>query len=177
MDKSIVKLDGFISDITDYSRNLRLKEATQKVNFKNLSNEIYSSLVYMSSDNINFSVSVKGKYDFYSDIDRLKLVLSNLISNSIRYRSSRKKPFVKINVEKKKDKAIIKVIDNGIGIEKKYQKKVFEMFFRANDQNTGSGLGLFIVKETTDKLRGKIKLESMVGKGSTFTLEIPNSKG
>lgn len=50
------------------------------------------------------------------------------------------------------------------------------MFFRANDQNTGSGLGLFIVKETADKLRGKIKLESEAGKGSTFIIEIPNSK-
>lgn len=176
MDKSIVKLDGFISDITDYSRNLRLQAVNKKVDFKTLAEDTFKSLVYMSSDPIDFSVSEKGKHFFYSDTDRLKLILSNLISNSIRYRSTRRNPFIKINVEKKKDKAIIKVIDNGIGIEKKYHEKVFEMFFRANDQNTGSGLGLFIVKETADKLRGKIKLESEAGKGSTFIIEIPNSK-
>ncbi|MCB0497820.1 MAG: PAS domain S-box protein [Cyclobacteriaceae bacterium] len=176
MDKSIVKLDGFISDITDYSRNLRLKTNNQKVDFKELATDIFNSLVYMSTDEIDFSVSTKGNYDFYSDVDRLRLILSNLISNSIRYRSTRRKPSIKIEVRKKKEEATIEVIDNGIGIEKKYQKKVFEMFFRANDQNTGSGLGLFIVKETTDKLKGKIKLDSEAGKGSTFTLELPNIK-
>lgn len=176
MNTSITKLDGFISDITDYSRNLRLKTSHVKVDFESLVKDIYNSLMFMSSDKIKLTVNVTGRYNFYSDIDRLKLILSNLISNSIRYRKTRGKPYIKVEVKKEKDKAIIQIIDNGIGIEEKYQKKVFEMFFRANDQNTGSGLGLFIVQETTDKLKGKIKLKSKPNKGSNFTLEIPNSK-
>ena len=64
--------------------------------------------------------------------------------------------------------------DNGIGIEPQYQEKIFDLFFRATDQSQGTGLGLFIVKDTIDKLRGKIEVESEPGRGTTFTIEIPN---
>ncbi len=175
MNTSIVKLDSFISDITDYSRNLRLKRITEKINFISLINDIYNGLAFMSAEKINFSLKVVGKQNFYSDSDRLKLIISNLLSNSIRYRSLNNKLVIKVDVNKTEDSVEIIVKDNGLGIQKEYQSKVFNMFYRANDQNTGSGLGLFIVKETMDKLKGKIKLESTVNKGTTFTLKIPNS--
>ena len=130
----------------------------------------------MSPDRINFSVKVSGKFDFHSDPDRLNLIINNLLSNSIRYRSKSRSLAISIEVIKEKNKVTIKVIDNGIGIEKKYQSKIFNMFYRANDQNTGSGLGLFIVQETVDKLKGKIHLTSEVNKGTAFKITLPNSK-
>jgi PAS domain S-box-containing protein len=176
MNTSIIKLDSFISDITDYSRNLRLKPKVERIYFNVFINDIYNGLAFMNPQKMNFSLKIKGRAIFYSDPDRLKLILSNLISNSIRYRS--KNHILKINVEvtKTKENVKIKISDNGLGIQNKYQAKVFEMFYRANDQNTGSGLGLFIVKETMDKLKGKISLESVVNRGTTFLLNIPNSK-
>ncbi len=177
MNKSITKLDSFISDITDYSRNLRLTAVVEKIDIESLVNELFSSLAFMSPDIINFSVKVIGKFNFHSDPDRLKLIINNLLSNSIRYRSKSRPLAISIEVIKEKNKATIKVIDNGIGIEKKYQSKIFNMFYRANDQNTGSGLGLFIVQETVDKLKGKIHLTSEVNKGTVFKITLPNSKG
>ncbi|MCF6359849.1 MAG: PAS domain S-box protein [Cyclobacteriaceae bacterium] len=175
MNNSITRLDSFISDITDYSRNLRLKTKNEKIDFNVLVDEIFSSLAFMSAEKINLSLKIEGDNNFNSDADRLKLILSNLISNSIRYKSHDRKPRIKVEVAITKDKAIFKIIDNGIGIPKKYQSKIFEMFYRANDQNTGSGLGLFIVRETVDKLKGKIELESEIGKGTTISIILPNS--
>lgn len=176
MNKSITKLDSFISDITDYSRNLRLSTVSKKIDLKLLVNELFASLAYMSPDKIDFSVKVSGRANFYSDPNRLKLILNNLISNSIRYRSKSRSLKISINIKKEKEFASIKVIDNGIGIAKKYQPKIFNMFYRANDQNTGSGLGLFIVKETTDKLKGKIQLSSIIEQGTIITVTLPNLK-
>jgi signal transduction histidine kinase len=64
--------------------------------------------------------------------------------------------------------------DNGKGIPKKHMRHVFKMFYRATDQNAGSGLGLYIVKEAVDKLNGSIKLNSEEGKGTEVDLIIPS---
>jgi signal transduction histidine kinase len=71
-------------------------------------------------------------------------------------------------------KAYITVEDNGAGIEKKYLNKVFNMFFKATDRSEGAGLGLYIVKQTVEKLEGSVSLKSETGKGSTFRVVLPN---
>ncbi len=176
MNTSIIKLDSFISDITDYSRNLRLKSKVEKIDFQAFITDIYNNLVYMNPDKMDFKLNISSQYSAYSDTDRLKLILNNLLSNSIRYRAYSQKLLIVVDVIIEKDDIQISITDNGLGIQKEYQEKVFEMFYRASDQNTGSGLGLFIVKETIDKLKGKIKLESVINKGTTFTISIPNQK-
>lgn len=82
--------------------------------------------------------------------------------------------FVKIQVQCGQKNALIIVEDNGIGISDSDQEKIFDMFYRATTLSTGSGLGMYIVKETLDKLNGKIKMESVLAKGTTFMIEIPN---
>ncbi|HCR52837.1 MAG TPA: hybrid sensor histidine kinase/response regulator, partial [Cytophagales bacterium] len=63
--------------------------------------------------------------------------------------------------------------DNGIGIFSDLKDKVFEMFYRASDRSNGSGLGLYIVKETIDKLEGKVSIDSQIGIGTTVEIDIP----
>ena len=63
--------------------------------------------------------------------------------------------------------------DNGKGIEKDHLPNIYKMFYRATDDGPGSGLGLYIVKEAIEKLKGHIHIESEVGKGTTVTMEIP----
>ena len=65
--------------------------------------------------------------------------------------------------------------DNGIGIAKENQERVFDMFYRATSLRTGSGLGLYIVKEMLHKLGGRLELTSQVGEGTSITIEIPNT--
>ncbi len=63
--------------------------------------------------------------------------------------------------------------DNGSSIKEAVQEKIFEMFYRASEKSVGSGLGLYIVKETLKKIGGHINLESEIGKGSTLRIHIP----
>ena len=103
---------------------------------------------------------------------KVMLILNNIISNSIRYRNG-KDTLVKINVEVTDHKAIVSIADNGRGIGKEHLNNVYKMFYRATDEGAGSGLGLYIVKETMDKLNGSIEIESELGAGTTVKLEIP----
>ena len=64
--------------------------------------------------------------------------------------------------------------DNGIGIDPEYLNKVFDMFFRATPNNEGAGLGLYIVQEAVDKLKGSVQIKSALRKGTNFIIDIPN---
>ncbi len=68
---------------------------------------------------------------------------------------------------------VIHFQDNGIGVEKKYLGHIFDMFYRATELSTGSGLGLYVVKETVEKLKEHIAVSSVYGKGTDFIVEIP----
>ena len=79
-----------------------------------------------------------------------------------------------MEVHRNVEQAIIVIEDNGIGIPVDLQQRVFDMFYRATESSEGSGLGLFIVKETVERLGGAIELASVPGEGTTFRLVIPN---
>jgi signal transduction histidine kinase len=103
----------------------------------------------------------------------MKVIFNNIISNSLKY-SKPNDTKIDINIEVQNGHAKIDIADNGLGIEKKYQDDVFKMFFRATDHNAGSGLGLYIVKETVNKLKGDIVLESEPKKGTRLKMKLPN---
>jgi signal transduction histidine kinase len=176
MEKSINKLDDTLKEILDYSRNARSDIKIEKVDLKNLLEEGFERLKYVEgSDQIEKRVVVEDKFPFYSDPYRITLILNNLISNAIKYRDPNKPhSYIDINVIIEADKAMIVFADNGIGIASSMLTKVFDMFYRATDKSDGAGLGLYIVKETMDKLNGNISIDSEADQGVTFRIEIPN---
>jgi len=174
--RSAVQQDSFIKDILDLSRNSRLLIDKKRINWQELINDTFDHLKYSVKDKaIDRKININGKASFYSDQRRIKVIFNNLISNAIRY-SNGKDPVIEIDVKINKTNANIAISDNGVGIEKKHQKKVFEMFYRATDANAGSGLGLYIVKESIDKLNGNIDMMSDVGIGTKFLISLPNLK-
>lgn len=167
--------DSFIKDIIEYSRNARTELRHEWVNLPALSYELIENLKFNDGANrIHMEVDIADDFIFKSDKNRWKTVLSNLLGNAIKYHD-RTKPhqFVKLSVRKEEDHIVYQVEDNGTGIEKIHQERIFDMFYRATDTSTGSGLGLFIAKEAVQKLGGSIDLRSEVGVGSTFTITIP----
>jgi signal transduction histidine kinase len=177
---SINKLDEFIKDILEYSRNSRLKVKHQQIDFKSMLADITDNLRFMSSNNdnqVDITTLIKGDSVFYSDKSRISIILNNLISNAIRYQNPDiKNPFVKVSIEISDAEATIIVEDNGIGISEEHQTKVFEMFYRVSENSVGSGLGLYLVKEIIDKLGGKIKITSGINKGTSFCISIPGNQ-
>jgi len=103
----------------------------------------------------------------------LEKVISNLVSNAIKYSASESKVAVRLSMEN--TILIIEVADNGSGIPQKEQQRIFERFYRMknHDSFSGTGIGLSLVKELVDLLQGQISLESAEGKGTTFKISIP----
>ena len=176
MQRSIHKLDDTLKEILDYSRNARSELNISAINLQTLVEESFERLMYIEgSEDINTTIIVEGNIPFYSDAYRLSVIINNLASNAIKYRDLNKK-FNIIDIRAKISATNVEIIfrDNGIGIAAEFLPKVFDMFFRATERSQGAGLGLYIVKETVEKLQGSIKLESDMGEGTTFSLQLPN---
>ena len=178
IERSVEKLDHFISDIINYSRNSRMDIMPKEIDFYGLLQESIDSLKFMEgAEKVRSIKTILIETPFYSDYSRLLIVFNNIISNAVRYRDHWKKDsFLKINIHVTTDKVTITFTDNGVGIADEYVDKVFKMFFRANADSKGSGLGLYIVKSAVEKLNGVIQVQSTLGEGTTFVIEIPNRK-
>jgi len=111
--------------------------------------------------------------------DRFQLVqlLQNLISNAIKYKSSRN-PHIHISGEKVDNGWQIGVRDNGIGIDSRYFDKIFQVFQRlhSREQYSGTGIGLAVAKKIIERHGGRIWVDSRVGEGSTFYFTLPDRK-
>ena len=102
-------------------------------------------------------------------------IITNLIDNAVKY--SKENPFIRISTHSTPKNLVIRIEDNGIGMSKETQRRIFEKFYRAHTGNLhnvkGFGLGLSYVKTIVEAQRGRIKVDSVVGKGTSFTLEFP----
>jgi signal transduction histidine kinase len=174
IEKSAHTQDNFIKDIIELTKNARVKPKRQKIDFQKLVDETFEYLQYSTNSTPpKAKLNLNQKKAFYSDSNRMKVIFNNIISNSLKY-SNPEKAQIDINIDVQNGHAKIDISDNGNGIEKKYQDDVFKMFFRATDKNAGSGLGLYIVKETVAKLKGNITLLSEPQKGTTLKMKLPN---
>jgi signal transduction histidine kinase len=176
MESSIHKLDHTLKEILDYSRNARSDIRAEAVQLRELIEDGFERLKYMKgSDQIHMHLHIDEQAPLYSDPYRLNVILNNLISNAIKYRDTTKsQSYININVEVTDSSLRIHFEDNGIGVSDEHTEKIFQMFFRATERSDGAGLGLYIVKETVNKLNGTITIASGAGRGTTFEIEIPN---
>lgn len=174
--KSLNKLNSYIKDILDISKNKRTTLLKEYINFNYIISETIDQINYLPNfQNINLIIDINEKIEFYNDTRRLKVIFNNLISNSVRYIDlSKTDNKISIEITTSKLGANIVVWDNGMGIKKEYLKKVFDIYFRGTDKSEGSGLGLYIIKETIDKMNGKIKLTSIEKEWTQFEIFLPN---
>lgn len=176
MEQSVKKLDDFIEEILNYSRNTRMEVAKEHIDFSEMMKQIKKNHKFMEgTKGFTIKLQIHQEEKFISDKHRVDVVLSNLISNAVKYQDiSKKHRFMKIIIHCSKENANIEIEDNGIGVADKDKEKIFEMFYRATRLSTGSGLGLYIVKEALVKLGGTIHLESELKKGTKFTIMLPS---
>lgn len=168
-------MDGFIKEITDYSRNARLDLKFARVSVRSLVADTCQSFDFLASEaQITFRICIPDELEILTDKERLRVILNNLVSNAIKYHNENKRDrYIEIRATASGDECVITVEDNGIGIKPEFQDRIFDMFFRASERSVGSGLGLYIVKETVQKLNGTITCTSQEGHGSTFRIFIP----
>src|SRR5690606_27001290 len=133
----IHSLDNFIRDITDYSRNNRLAIVHENVQLVSLAEEVWESLKFSpEAQRINFEIAIPEEITISSDKNRLKVIISNLISNAIRYHDDKKEnQYIRLKAEVRDKVFYLSVEDNGQGIAREYHNRIFDMFYRANERS------------------------------------------
>lgn len=176
IERSIKKLEDVIINMIQHSQNSSMEVRYEEVNLYELVQECFADIKFLPGiEAMNFELNLSKDAIVMSDRNRLKIILNNLIGNSVKYRDERKdSSYVRITFEKRKTTWKLEIDDNGIGIDKQYLSRVFEMFYRATDRSQGSGLGLYIVKETVDRLYGEVYVDSEKGQWTKFTIAIPH---
>lgn len=175
----IEKLTKLISDMLDVSkiRALGLTFDKQSFEMNDLIKEIKEELEIIHPD---YKLIFKKGDDFlaYADRERIGQVLTNLVTNAIKYSPKNEKILIKSELNQKE--IVVSVKDEGIGIDKNFQQKIFERFYRVEGKSEktfpGFGIGLFISSEIIKQHKGKIWVESEPGKGSQFYFSLPLQK-
>ena len=172
----IKKLDEFIKSMLNYARVNRSEIFYEPIQLRELIESCVQELEYLenySTMKIIFSVKNENAV-FKSDPLRVKIIAGNIISNAYKYYNPAVSSYLKITARITPLVTEIIFKDNGIGIKKEYAGKIFDMFYRATEKSQGSGLGMYIVKQAVDKLKGTIHVKSTFGKGTTIKIMIPN---
>lgn len=173
--KSLLKMDQFIHEILNYSRNARLEISQNPINFHGIIKEAIHQIEFANPQlQLNVNITIEENLNYISDTLRLQIIFNNIISNAFRYCDVKKvNPFLNIAVTQNPTNIQIVFEDNGQGIDSKSLPKVFDMFYRANAKSEGSGVGLYIVKQSIEKLQGTITCTSTLGEGTRFVIVLP----
>jgi CheY-like chemotaxis protein/two-component sensor histidine kinase len=166
------KLLSLISDIVDML-NIETGEMIctfSEINIKELVTEIYNEWHAHTQPDVKFNLLADENCIVYSDYERLKQAIVNLVSNSIQYTNS---GYVELSYNCHDENVTISVKDTGCGISPEKQKKLFERFNQLKKEYMGTGLGLPIVNSIVKLLNGKIRCESSPNTGTTITITIP----
>lgn len=174
--RSLLKLNSFIEEMHHFFRSEKLALQRNRVEVgKIIHDEIHDLKNLYRADKIRIEVKVDEGSDFFSDAIRVKTVVTNLLTNAIKYADPEKTgSFIKVVAKVRAEFCEIIVSDNGIGIDSEHLDKIFDLFHRATSVSHGTGIGLFIVKDTIERLKGTIEVQSEIGIGTTFRMEIPN---
>ena len=183
INQEIIRLNRMVNDILDFSRlesNMKIEKTLN--NISQLVDDCVNQVSVLTKDN---NVQIKITKDdnipeFLFNYDSIERALTNLLSNAIKYSPANSQIDVRASYSPQNNEIEISVTDQGCGIAPEHQKKIFDRFYRVeNNTHTikGTGLGLNLVKTTVEKHHGgKVFVISEVGKGSTFGFKLPAAK-
>jgi signal transduction histidine kinase len=175
IDNSVGKFDQtihYLSDITRIYKNIN--DEIDEIHFDKILTEIKTALsehIKISGVQIQTDFQIPSIRFSYTD---LRSLFENLLTNAIKYRSTKDIPTIHISTYQEDDAIVVKVKDNGIGFDMNKKEKIFEMFRRLHDHVEGSGVGLYMVKRIVDNTKGKIEVDSKINEGTIFKIYLRN---
>lgn len=180
INQEIIRLNRMVNDILDFSRlEANADMEKEQNNLSTLVDECVGQVgVLLKDHNLKINIEKRAELpEFMFNYDAIERALTNYLSNAIKYSPENGTITVGIDLDKEKNQAIVTVTDEGCGISEENQKKVFNRFYRVeNNTHTikGTGLGLNLVKTTIEKHHnGKVFVHSQEGHGSTFGFTLP----
>lgn len=179
IDESIDRFKNTLLDLTEVAR-AQSEEASDhtKVSFLEMTGEVISSIKDLIAESgAKIHEDFSDAPEVYFSRKNIRSIIYNLVSNAIKYRSPERTPEVVITTHRSDNYVVLTVKDNGLGIRKEDQWKVFGMFKRLHTHVEGTGIGMAIVKKIVENNGGRIDLESDLGKGSVFTVYLKDQAG
>jgi signal transduction histidine kinase len=170
-------LNRLVDDILNVSRleQGRMKFEMKTINPNDVAREVVASFMHEAeSKHLQLHITTKNSASIFVDPDRLKQILSNLVSNALKYTSRGE---INVDISSQNNKVIFRVSDTGIGIAPEEQHRLFQKFHRVISPETsgipGTGLGLWIIAKMLNRMAGTIRVESKPKVGSHFIVEFP----
>lgn len=172
----IKKLDEFISSMVNYARVNRGEITVGEIDLERMVKAAIHELEYLDNfQAVKTSVIVNnGQVPFRNDHFLMNIIVGNVISNAYKYYNPEVDSYLRITIDVRETQATLEFADNGIGIRKEHQDKIFDMFYRATDRSQGSGLGMYIVRQAIEKVEGTISVKSTYGSGTSIRITVPN---
>jgi len=177
VEQGISRLDSLVDDLLNFSVENALELNVQELNSREVFDEVIQNLATDIQKSEAKLITLNEVVNFKGDKIKIKQIVQNLLSNSIKFRSKRKPLIIELNCFLKDEYCFISVKDNGIGMDEKYKKKVFEKFTQLNskDEYEGTGLGLSLCKKYVEKHKGKIWIVSQPNVGTKISFSINQS--
>lgn len=174
---SIDKMDNLLGGLLRLSRLGRANPIIAPIDMNGVISQCLETFQYVVAEH-NISLTVDELVPCYGDANQLGQVFSNLIDNAIKYRNVEQTATIHISSRHDgRGMAVYSVQDNGKGIAQEHHKRIFDIFHRLEpDASEGEGLGLTIIRRILDGHRGRIKVESSLGKGARFDVYLPSGK-
>lgn len=164
--------------VEDFTNHLNIEPALpnedERVNIEDIFQDV---ILALRNDIYNSGINIQTEFNT-SEImfprKNLRSIMFNLLNNSIKYKKTDATLKILIKTEKQTGYVVLSIMDDGLGIDKKHHKTIFDKFSRINNNVEGTGIGLYIIKRMLIDKGGKIEVESVIGKGSTFTVYFKN---
>ena len=169
------QMDGLLKGLLKLSRSGRAALEFGPIDMNKVLSQLVSSFSYKLQEN-NVELSLADLPDCYGDITQVTQVFSNLLENAIKYLDTERPGKIALWGTVVDRTAVYRIQDNGIGIAENHQNNIFELFHRLNPADSqGEGLGLTITRQILGRMNGSISVESELGRGSIFTVSLPNT--
>jgi|SRR5688572_10206239 len=177
IDSTVNKMEHTLDELEHFLENSKRDVTVRSIDCHELIHLILHQYEEeLSTKHVKVKLDIEQTIPFYSDRPRLRVILSNILSNAIQFRDvNKKKQEIKISVRTTLQNCTLSITDNGIGIDSENHQDIFQLFFRATQRSSGTGIGLYVVNEAVQKIGGSIHIDSTPDKGSTFTVTLPNS--
>ncbi len=176
IENRVNKMDDFIKSVLSHSRSINSEIIIKKIDFGKIIDACREEFRYLPNmEKVEIRLEHGKDAEFFNDEEQVSIILKNIISNAIKYQNPNiLQQYLQFHISIREQYVLIVVEDNGIGIEEQYLPRVFDMFFKGTAKSDGSGLGLYIVKQTIERLEGSITVESEFGTGTTLRILLPN---
>lgn len=181
MEESTKRLSGFLDNLLKWSMTQmgQINVKPEAVEIKSVIDEnVHLVKEELKNKSIDLVIKTKGELTAHADQNMISLVVRNVLANAIKFTGSNGR--IQINAVEDEEQVRIRILDNGIGISKEDQEKLFDIeqqhIFTGSTQDKGAGLGLMLCKEFVEMNGGNIEVDSQLGVGTTFTIELPKAK-